>query len=124
MNGMLAQRGLEAKARAFCAPAEVLAPFGAYAPDVVVINSVVQYFPSASYLHKVMTQSVSLLAKSVHADGRCGGKLLVGDVRNHGLLRLFHSSIMAARAKDGATAAQLRAETETALGSRPEVPLF
>ncbi|MEU6378918.1 amino acid adenylation domain-containing protein [Streptomyces sp. NPDC046909] len=49
--------------------------------DTVVLNSVVQYFPSADYLDQVLRQAMQLLAP--------GGRLIVGDVRNattHGLL--------------------------------------
>src|SRR6185437_8976562 len=45
--------------------------------DVVVLNSVVQYFPSAGYLRDVMAVAMRLLAP--------GGALFIGDVRNHSL---------------------------------------
>jgi SAM-dependent methyltransferase/acyl carrier protein len=49
--------------------------------DVVVLNSVVQYFPSAGYLLDVLAVAMQLLAP--------GGALFVGDVRNLSLLRAF-----------------------------------
>ncbi|MET0236594.1 MAG: amino acid adenylation domain-containing protein [Kibdelosporangium sp.] len=42
--------------------------------DVVVLNSVVQYFPSAAYLRRVLTGALGLLAP--------GGAIFVGDVRD------------------------------------------
>ncbi|MEU1056791.1 amino acid adenylation domain-containing protein, partial [Streptomyces sp. NPDC005876] len=49
--------------------------------DTVVLNSVVQYFPSADYLDRVLREAMELLAP--------GGRLIVGDVRNAGTLRLL-----------------------------------
>ena len=49
--------------------------------DVVVLNSVVQYFPSAGYLLDVLGVAMRLLAP--------GGALFIGDVRNLSLLRAF-----------------------------------
>lgn len=53
--------------------------------DCVVINSVVQYFPNRSYLTDVLRQASALV--------RPDGFIMVGDVRNHGLLHQFHTSI-------------------------------
>ena len=47
-------------------------------PDCVVLNSVIQYFPSKSYLDEVLDQAFGLLEP--------GGRLLVADVRNAALL--------------------------------------
>src|SRR5262249_43607147 len=49
--------------------------------DVVVLNSVVQYFPSAGYLGEVIDTAVDLLAP--------GGAVFIGDVRNHSLQGAF-----------------------------------
>ncbi|MGC5403609.1 amino acid adenylation domain-containing protein [Streptomyces sp. DT225] len=49
--------------------------------DTVVLNSVVQYFPSADYLDRVLCEAMELLAP--------GGRLVVGDVRNATTLRLL-----------------------------------
>ncbi|WP_435813277.1 amino acid adenylation domain-containing protein [Streptomyces virginiae] len=56
--------------------------------DVVVINSVVQYFPDAEYMDRVLTGAMDLLAP--------GGRILVGDVRNAATLRLFRSGVQRA----------------------------
>src|SRR4029077_8293924 len=45
--------------------------------DTFVLNSVVQYFPSAGYLTEVLAVAMRLLAP--------GGALFIGDVRNHSL---------------------------------------
>ncbi|WP_373169645.1 class I SAM-dependent methyltransferase, partial [Mycobacterium marinum] len=54
--------------------------------DVVVLNSVIQYFPSAGYLLDVLAVAMRLLAP--------GGALFIGDVRNLGLLRAFTTKVL------------------------------
>jgi amino acid adenylation domain-containing protein/non-ribosomal peptide synthase protein (TIGR01720 family) len=68
--------------------------------DVVVLNSVVQYFPSAGYLETVLDGAVACL--------RPGGSLFVGDVRNHALLEAFHLSVELDRAPPGLSVVDLR----------------
>ncbi|MFG2944240.1 non-ribosomal peptide synthase/polyketide synthase [Streptomyces adustus] len=70
--------------------------------DTVVINSVVQYFPSADYLADVIEKLMRLLAP--------GGALFVGDVRNLRLLRPLATAVQLHRAgADGDLAAVRRA---------------
>ncbi len=64
--------------------------------DTIVINSVIQYFPSADYLRTVLLGALDLLVP--------GGSLLVGDVRDLGRLRVFHTAIELARSGAGAGA--------------------
>nr|QEO74211.1 AMP-dependent synthetase and ligase [uncultured bacterium] len=59
--------------------------------DVVVLNSVVQYFPSAEYLTAVLRGAVERLAP--------GGSVFVGDVRNGRLLRVLRAAIEAGNSK-------------------------
>ena len=54
--------------------------------DVVVLNSVIQYFPSAGYLLDVLAAAMRLLAP--------GGALFIGDVRNLSLLRAFATGVL------------------------------
>ncbi|MCA1561430.1 MAG: amino acid adenylation domain-containing protein [Chloroflexi bacterium] len=53
--------------------------------DVVVLNSVVQHFPSAEYLVEVLRQAVAAVARQ--------GFVFVGDVRSLPLLEAFHRSL-------------------------------
>ncbi|MFI0980562.1 amino acid adenylation domain-containing protein [Streptomyces sp. NPDC021093] len=53
--------------------------------DVIVLNSVIQYFPSGDYLQQVLLKAVEHLAP--------GGTVLVGDVRNLQLLECFHAAV-------------------------------
>ena len=61
--------------------------------DVVVLNSVVQYFPGAAYLERVLRGAVAAL--------RPGGHLFVGDVRSLSLCEAFHTSVEVASAEPG-----------------------
>ncbi|HKX42696.1 MAG TPA: MupA/Atu3671 family FMN-dependent luciferase-like monooxygenase, partial [Burkholderiaceae bacterium] len=53
--------------------------------DLVVINSVAQYFPDIGYFVRVLEQAAAALAP--------GGRIFVGDVRSLPLLEQFHESI-------------------------------
>jgi amino acid adenylation domain-containing protein len=53
--------------------------------DLVVLNSVAQYFPDADYLMRVLGAAARMLAP--------GGAIFVGDVRNLGLLEALHLSV-------------------------------
>ncbi len=57
--------------------------------DLVVLNSVIQYFPNAEYLTQVLQAAVKVV--------RDGGHIYVGDVRHLGLLEIFHSSLEISR---------------------------
>ncbi|NJP45796.1 non-ribosomal peptide synthase/polyketide synthase [Streptomyces sp. PRB2-1] len=80
---------LAAKVELRCRPAEDLSglPTGWF--DTIVVNSVVQYFPSVDHLTTVLRGALDLLAP--------GGALYVGDVRNLRLARTFHTEIQQAR---------------------------
>ena len=68
--------------------------------DMVLLNSVIQYFPSADYLLQVLTQALDLLADD--------GTLFIGDVRNLQLLHCFHTAVQAQRMSGELDAATLR----------------
>ncbi|MEV6279729.1 amino acid adenylation domain-containing protein [Nocardia sp. NPDC051832] len=57
--------------------------------DTVVLNSVIQYFPSQSYLRTVLERVAGLLAP--------GGAVFVGDVRNFALLTEFATATQISR---------------------------
>jgi amino acid adenylation domain-containing protein len=58
--------------------------------DAVILNSVVQYFPSVAYLLRVLEGAVRVT--------RSGGFVFVGDVRSLPLLEAFHTSVELAKA--------------------------
>jgi amino acid adenylation domain-containing protein len=57
--------------------------------DVVILNSVAQYFPDAGYFLRVLDRVVKVL--------RPGGFLFLGDLRNLALLEHFHLSVELSR---------------------------
>ncbi|MFJ8114308.1 phosphopantetheine-binding protein, partial [Streptomyces sp. NPDC096132] len=62
--------------------------------DAIILNSVIQYFPSGEYLERVLSQAMDRLAP--------GGALFVGDVRNLRLLHSFHAAVSLRRTGVGA----------------------
>ncbi len=67
--------------------------------DLVVLNSVVQYFPGVDYLVKVLEGAVAAVAP--------GGSVFVGDVRSLPLLEALHASVQLHRASGSLPAAEL-----------------
>lgn len=67
------------------AGADDFATQGSEAFDAIVLNSVVQYFPSVEYLRTVLQGAIDRLAP--------GGGIFVGDVRSLPLLEALHTSI-------------------------------
>jgi SAM-dependent methyltransferase/acyl carrier protein len=68
--------------------------------DVVVLNSVIQYFPSAEYLDRVLKAAMRVV--------RPGGYIFVGDVRSLGLSQAFYASVEVARAGPATTREEVR----------------
>src|SRR5258708_35170765 len=60
--------------------------------DLVILNSIVQYFPGTDYLLQVLEQAVRVTKK--------GGHIFVGDVRSLALQEACHASVQ--RYKAGA----------------------
>ncbi|MFE0043489.1 non-ribosomal peptide synthetase [Streptomyces albireticuli] len=81
--------------------------------DVVVLNSVVQYFSDEEYLLQVLEGAVRRVAP--------GGSLLVGDVRSLPLLEAFHASVELFRAPPDLSAGQLRARIRRAAAEDGEL---
>ena len=89
------------------------------AMDLVVLNSVIQYFPSASYLERVLSGA----ARAV----RPGGHIFVGDVRNRALSEAFYGSIECARAGDDVRLEEIALRMAARQRQEPELlvsPLF
>ncbi|MGW6916117.1 non-ribosomal peptide synthase/polyketide synthase [Kitasatospora sp. NPDC054939] len=81
--------------------------------DTIVINSVVQYFPSAAYLADVVEKLMRLLAP--------GGALFIGDVRNLRLLRPLATAVQLHRTGDGGDLAAVRRAVEQAVRVEKEL---
>ncbi len=83
--------------------------------DLVVLNSVVQYFPSAAYLLEVLRSASQLLGAR--------GTVFVGDVRALHLAGALHASIELARAADHVTVGALRERIARSIDSEEELML-
>ncbi|HEX2188796.1 MAG TPA: condensation domain-containing protein, partial [Longimicrobiaceae bacterium] len=81
--------------------------------DLVVINSVAQYFPGVDYLLRVLDGAVAALAP--------GGRIWVGDVRSFPLLEAFHASVELAQAPDGLAAGALPGRIRRRVGREKEL---
>ncbi|MDT7729029.1 MAG: hypothetical protein QOI21_5605 [Actinomycetota bacterium] len=81
--------------------------------DTIVINSVIQYFPSVDYLTDVITTALELLAP--------GGALFIGDIRSLRLVRSFHTAIQLTRADESSDPGHLRRAIERGVSLEKEL---
>ena len=93
--------------------ADDLGDLEAEAFDVVIINSVIQYFPSAAYLARVIEGAARLV--------RPGGHIFIGDVRSLPLLEAYHASVQLYRAQAGLSRSQLRQLVQQRLNQEEEL---
>ncbi len=95
--------------------AEKLAGVEAGSVDTVVLNSVIQCFPSIDYLLNVLEQACARVAP--------GGRVYVGDVRHLGLLETLTAAVQAARTTATISAAELRRRVNWALEQEKELSI-
>lgn len=69
--------------------------------DLVILNSIIQYFPDMGYLTRVLEGACRAVAP--------GGAIFVGDVRNLQTLSAFHREISVLKARDDAPRGRVRA---------------
>ncbi|MCY1071409.1 amino acid adenylation domain-containing protein [Nannocystis sp. RBIL2] len=81
--------------------------------DLVVLNSIAQYFPDEAYLRAVLTGAVRSVA--------AGGVVFVGDVRSLPLLAAFRTSVERARAAADTPVAAIRERVRRAVASEEEL---
>ncbi|MFY9557037.1 MAG: AMP-binding protein, partial [Blastocatellia bacterium] len=81
--------------------------------DLVIINEVIQYFPSMDYLVRVLEQAVSVLEP--------GGRIFLGGIRHLQLLEAFHTSVQLFQAEPSLTVAQLRHVVQKHLAQEKEL---
>ncbi|WEB43756.1 non-ribosomal peptide synthase/polyketide synthase [Streptomyces yunnanensis] len=89
LSRQVSEAGLADRVRLRCQTADTTEGLPPAYFDTVLINSVVQYFPDGGYLAQVIDQAMGLLAP--------GGRLIIGDVRNAGSLRVLHAAVDAGR---------------------------
>ncbi|MEJ7738035.1 MAG: amino acid adenylation domain-containing protein [Chitinophagaceae bacterium] len=60
--------------------------------DMIILNSIVQYFPGEKYLTDVLAKSISVL--------KGYGRIVIGDIRDNRLLKLFRSRLSLKKSKE------------------------
>jgi amino acid adenylation domain-containing protein len=110
---LLATGKVRASVSLSCRAAHDLAGIEPGSVDLVVINSVVQYFPDVDYLLEVLEGALSALAP--------GGALFLGDLRSLPLLEAFHTSVELHRAEPSLPLAQLQERVRRGLGEEQEL---
>lgn len=110
----LAQRTLPQVTLRQGTAAECWAEIPTAAFDTVVINSVIQYFPSINYLLDVIRSAINALSPE-------GGRIFIGDVRSFALLELFHASVQSEHAAAHLTNAQFRQRVQRQISHENEL---
>ncbi|NHC34669.1 non-ribosomal peptide synthetase [Scytonema millei] len=83
--------------------------------DAVILNSVVQYFPSVDYLLQVLEQAIHTVAP--------GGFVFIGDVRSLPLLSAFHAAVQLERADNTVSREHLQQQVQTAIFQETELAI-
>lgn len=81
--------------------------------DAVILNSVVQYFPSLDYLLQVLDGAIHTVAP--------GGFIFIGDVRNLPLLSAFHAAVQLHQADITVSREQLGQQVQMAIFQEAEL---
>ncbi|WP_027403947.1 non-ribosomal peptide synthetase [Aphanizomenon flos-aquae] len=81
--------------------------------DLVIINSVIQYFPSLDYLLSVIEGAIKTVSNQ--------GKIFMGDVRNLHLLEAFHTAVEFYRAPDKLSIQDLRQQIQKSICNEGEL---
>ncbi|MEH2104792.1 amino acid adenylation domain-containing protein [Nostoc sp.] len=81
--------------------------------DLVILNSVIQYFPSLDYLLSVLEGAIQAVKSQ--------GKIFIGDVRNFHLLEAFHTAVEFYRAPDELSIKDLRQQIKKSIRTEGEL---
>jgi amino acid adenylation domain-containing protein/non-ribosomal peptide synthase protein (TIGR01720 family) len=83
--------------------------------NTVILNSVVQYFPSIHYLLRVLEQVMPCVQP--------GGSIFIGDVRNLCLLEAFHASVQLYQSSDNTSRSQFCDRVQKRLEQEQELAI-
>ena len=81
--------------------------------DTVVLNSIVQYFPSIEYLLQVLEGAMSTITQQ--------GTIFVGDVRSLPLLEQYHAAVQLSQATEDKTIEQWQQQVHLSLAAEEEL---
>ncbi|MGQ4807060.1 Chondramide synthase cmdD [Candidatus Entotheonellaceae bacterium PAL068K] len=94
-------------------PADDFADMAAAQFDTIVLNSVVQYFPSLDYLLAVLQGAIRIL--------KPGGTIFVGDVRSLPLLEAYHASVELFKAPESLSKEEFRYRVQRGMMNENEL---
>jgi natural product biosynthesis luciferase-like monooxygenase protein/amino acid adenylation domain-containing protein len=83
--------------------------------DVVILNSIVQYFPSIDYLVRVLEGAVRAV--------KPGGAIFLGDLRSHPLLEAFYAAVQLEQAPASLPCVDLRQRIKKTLMQEKELAI-
>ncbi|HVW63441.1 MAG TPA: amino acid adenylation domain-containing protein [Nitrosospira sp.] len=83
--------------------------------DVVILNSVIQYFPSMAYLLRVIEGALGATA--------AGGTVFIGDIRSLPLLDAFHASVEFANAAPSMPLQRLQQKVRSRVAQEQELAI-
>jgi amino acid adenylation domain-containing protein len=81
--------------------------------DTVIMNSVIQYFPSLDYFLEVLQGVINAVTMK--------GAIFIGDVRNFNLLEAFHTTVEFYRASDDLSIQSLRQQIQKSIDTEGEL---
>ncbi|HEX7294906.1 MAG TPA: phosphopantetheine-binding protein, partial [Pyrinomonadaceae bacterium] len=93
--------------------ADDLSALGSQKFDLIVLNSVVQYFPNVEYLVRVLRRAVELASPD--------GAIFLGDIRSLSLLRLLHTELQISHAPLDMTIGDLQQTIDTKIALEKEL---
>jgi amino acid adenylation domain-containing protein len=95
--------------------ADDFADLNAGAYDTVILNSVVQYFPSVDYLVRVLEGAAKVI--------KPGGSIFLGDLRTLRLMLAFHTSVQLHHAPPSLAVTELRQRAEREASREKELAI-
>lgn len=96
-------------------PAHDFQALGSSSFNTVIINSVIQYFPSVAYLMQVLAEAIKVVEP--------GGSIFLGDIRSYGLLAAFAASIELYQTEDEQPIEVLRHKVQQRLQHEEELTI-
>jgi 2-polyprenyl-3-methyl-5-hydroxy-6-metoxy-1,4-benzoquinol methylase/acyl carrier protein len=109
-----AVEGLE-KVKLRCQTADNFEGIAQHQFDTIVLNSIIQYFPSVDYLLEVLKGAINIIGER--------GQIFVGDVRSLPLLEPYHAAVQLAQASDSITVVQWHQQVRQSIAGEEELVL-
>jgi len=107
-----AVEGLE-KVKLRCQMADNFEGIALHQFDTVVLNSIIQYFPSVDYLLEVLKGAINVIGDH--------GQIFVGDVRSLPLLEPYHAAVQLAQASDSKIVEQWQQQVRQSVAGEEEL---